>query len=74
MSRMLAMNVHAVELSIVRSQSLASLRHRPSQAKVRSTTHRRGITANPLAVSLCLTTSIVQSPWPAIASRSFGPE
>ena len=30
------MNAHAVEVSMLRSRSLASLRQRPSQAKVRS--------------------------------------
>ena len=44
------------------SQSLASLRQRPSQAKVRSTTHRRGSTSKPLAVSERVTTSIVHAP------------
>ncbi len=34
---MWAMSIHAVELSIDFSQSLASLRHLPSHAKVRST-------------------------------------
>ena len=63
MSRILEMSVHAVETSILRSQSFANRRQRPSHAKVRSTTHRRGRTTNPFAVSLRLTTSIVQSPW-----------
>jgi hypothetical protein len=36
------MIVHAVELLMDFSQSFASLRQRPSQAKVRSTTHLRG--------------------------------
>ena len=31
----------------MRSQSLASLRHRPSHARVRSTTHRLAITTKP---------------------------
>jgi hypothetical protein len=39
MSLMLAMNVHAKELSRLFSQSFASLRQRPSHANVRSTTH-----------------------------------
>jgi hypothetical protein len=34
---------------IVFSQSFASLRHRPSHAKVRSTTHRRATTTKPVA-------------------------
>ena len=33
------------------SQSLANRRQRPSHARVRSTTHRRGSSSNPLAVS-----------------------
>ena len=33
------------------SQSLASLRHRPSQANVRSTTQRLGTMTKPLAAS-----------------------
>ncbi len=61
---MLAMFAQAVELSIDRSQSLASLRQRPSQANVRSTTQRRGKTSKPSAVSERLMISIVQWPWP----------
>lgn len=49
--RMLAISAHAVALSMDFSQSLASLRHLPIQAKVRSTTQRRGNTLKPLAVS-----------------------
>lgn len=37
----------AVELALVFSQSLARRRQRPSQAKVRSTTRRRGRTSKP---------------------------
>jgi len=48
---MLAMKVQAVDLSIDASQSFASLRQRPSQAKVRSTTHCRGRTSKPLAAA-----------------------
>ena len=59
MSLMLAIKVHAVALSEVCSQSFASLRQRPSQAKVRSTTHRRGSTSKPLAVSDRLMISMV---------------
>ena len=73
MMRMLAMQVHAVELSIVRSQSFASLRQRPSQAKVRSTTHRRGSSSKPCAVSERLTISTVHWPRPLSAARNFGP-
>lgn len=55
------------------SQSLANLRHRPSQAKVRSTTHRRGSTSKPLAVPERFTISIVHSPIRSSAPWSFGP-
>ena len=41
---MFAMKTQACADSMVRSKSLASLRHLPSHAKVRSTTHRRGRT------------------------------
>ncbi len=44
---MWAIVAHAVELSMDLSQSLANLRHLPSQAKVRSTTHPRGRTSKP---------------------------
>jgi len=49
--RIWAIRVQAVELAIVVSQSFASLRHLPSQAKVRSTTQRRGKTLMPLWLS-----------------------
>ncbi len=68
---MWAINVHAVELSIDFSQSFASLRDLPNQAKVRSTTQRLGMTSKPLAVSERLTIWIVHSL--VIALRSFGP-
>ena len=55
------------------SQSLASPRHRPNHAKVRSTTQRRGGTSKPLALSERLMISIVQSPKCLRASRGFGP-
>jgi len=42
---MWAMSIHAFELSIDFSQSLAILRQRLSHAKVRSTTHLRGMTS-----------------------------
>lgn len=51
------------------SQSLASRRHRPSQAKVRSTIQRRAMTTNPVAPGGRLTISI-SGPWVA-ASASF---
>ena len=73
MSLMLAIKVHAVALSRDCSQSFANLRQRPSQAKVRSTTHRRGSTSKPLAVSDRLMISTVQSPWPLSADLSLPP-
>ena len=71
MSRMLATSVHAVETSILRSQSFASRRQRPSHAKVRSTTHRRGRTTNPFAVSQRLMISIFHSPCSAERLAQF---
>ena len=50
-SLMWAMRSQASAEAMVFSQSLANLRQRPSQAKVRSTTHRRGRTSKPLAAS-----------------------
>lgn len=47
MRRMDAMKIHAPALAMVASKSLASRGQRPSQAKVRSTTHRRGSTSKP---------------------------
>ncbi len=55
------------------SQSLSSRRHLPSHAKVRSTTHLRGRTSKPLAVSDRLMISMVQSPKRRMAAFSFGP-
>jgi len=55
------------------SQSFESRRHRPSQARVRSTTHRRGNTSKPCAVSERLTICTVQHPTAFSASRSLGP-
>nr|KIS30089.1 hypothetical protein TQ38_24740 [Novosphingobium sp. P6W] len=60
--RMEAIVVHAVEDAMVVSQSLARRRHRPSHAKVRSTTHRRGRTWKPFALSERFMSSIVQAP------------
>ncbi len=57
-----AMLTQAVALSIECSQSFANLRHLPNQPNVRSTTHRRGKTSKPFAVSEHLMISIVQSP------------
>src|SRR3546814_5832893 len=58
---------------MVCSQSLASRRQRPSHAKVRSTTQRRGRTSNPLAASERLTICKVQRPILSNAALSFGP-
>ena len=55
------------------SQSLAGPQHRPSHAKVLSTTQRRGGTSKPLALSERLTVSLIQSPKCSGASRGFGP-
>ena len=68
-----AMKSQAVELSRVVSKSFARRRFRPSQAKVRSTTHRRGSSTKPLAVSDRLMISMTQSPRPARACRSLSP-
>jgi hypothetical protein len=56
------MCAHAVELSMVFSQSLANRLHRLSHANVRSTTQRRGRRTKPLAVSERLMISMVQLP------------
>lgn len=56
------MKAMAVAEAMVFSQSFASLRQRPSHAKVRSATHRRGRTSKPLAVSDRLMISMVHSP------------
>lgn len=53
------MLIHASAEAIDFCQSLANRRQRPSQAKVRSTTQRRGMTSKPCAVSERLTICIV---------------
>src|SRR3546814_16521956 len=63
---------HVSALAMVCSQSLASRRQRPSHAKVRSTTQRRGRTSNPLAASERLTICKVQRPHLSHAALSFG--
>src|SRR5215210_2627428 len=73
MRRIWAIITHASALARVVSQSLASLRQRPSHAKVRSTTQRRGSTSKPEAMSERLTISRVQHPIFASAPFSFGP-
>lgn len=52
--------IHASAEAMDFSTSLASLRHLPSHANVRSTTHRRGRTSKPLALSVRLMISMVQ--------------
>lgn len=71
--RMCAIVTHAAALAMVFSQSFDRRRHRPSQASVRSTTHRRGKTSKPSAVSERLTIWTVQRPIDFRASRSLGP-
>src|SRR5262245_7660273 len=58
MRRIEASRRNASALRLRFSQSLASLRQRLSQAKVRSTTQRRGSTTNPFVRSERLTISI----------------
>src|SRR5262249_45583980 len=58
MRRIEASRRNASALRLRFSQSLASLRQRLSQAKVRSTTQRRGSTTNPLVRSERLTISV----------------
>jgi hypothetical protein len=71
--RMFATRTQACADSMDRSKSLAHLRHLPSHAKVRSTTHRRDRTSKPLARSDRLMISIVKLPIVCKAPRSFGP-
>ena len=73
MRRIWAISTHASALLMDDSQSLARRLQRPSHAKVRSTTHLRGGTSKPLAVSERLTIWSVQRPRLTRASRSFGP-
>src|SRR5262252_1754195 len=58
MRRIEASRRNASALRLRFSQSLASLRQRLSQAKVRSTTQRRGSTTNPFVRSVRLTISV----------------
>jgi len=67
------MLIHASADAMDFSQSFASLLHRPSHAKVRSTTQRRGMISKPTAVSERLTISTVQSPTLFSVLRSLGP-
>ena len=73
MRRMWAISTHASALARVVSQSLASLRQRPSYAKVRSITQRRGSISNPRAASERWMISKVQHPIFSNTPFSFGP-
>ena len=68
-----AMVIHASALAMDFSQSMARRRQRPSQAKVRSTTHLFGRTSKPLAASERLMISSVQFPIFSRAPLSLGP-
>ena len=70
---MWATSVQASGLWMVALTSLASLRHRPNQAKIRSTTHRLGKTSKPFAVSDRLMICTVQRPILAKAPLSLSP-
>jgi hypothetical protein len=63
---MWAMKTYASADAMVRSKSLASLRHLPSQANVLSTTHLRGSTSKPLMASVRLMISSVNLPTSAL--------
>ena len=65
--------IHASPLPTVASKSLASRRLRFSQAKVRSTTQRRGKTEKPVDRSERLTISICHCPCRASAVVSLSP-
>src|SRR5262249_3821180 len=69
----LPMRTQASALAIVASKSLARRRLRPSQAKVRSTTQRRGSGLNVPTVCDRVTIWIVHLPKSASALSSFGP-
>ena len=71
--RMWAISSHPSALAMDFSRSLANRRHRPSQAKVRSTTHLRGKTSNPSTVSERLMIWTLQQPMAFSASRNTGP-
>ena len=73
MSLTLAINTQVVDVEISASKSLARRRFRLSHAIVRSTTHRRGSTTKPLAVSDRLMISTVQAPSGARAALNLSP-
>ena len=66
-------STQAAALSTVFYQSRASLRQRPSHANLRSTTHLRGSTSKPLALSDRSTSCSIQRPRHRRAPRSFAP-
>jgi hypothetical protein len=70
---MWAMRSQASALAMVFSQSFAIRRHLPSHAKVRSTTHLRGMASKPCAVSERLTIWSVQRPIFSNEPVSLGP-
>ena len=70
---MLATRIPACAEAIDFSQSLASRRHRLSQAKVLSTTHRLGRSSKPWAVSERLMISSFQRPMSSRAPSSSVP-
>jgi len=59
---MFAMKTHASAETAVRSKPFAGLRHRPSQANVRSAIHLRGRSWKPMALSERLMISSVNLP------------
>src|SRR5438128_842498 len=69
----LAIMTQASALAMVASKSLARRRLRPNQAKVRSTTQRRGSGLKVPMLWGLVTISIVHLPRSASASSSFGP-
>src|SRR5512132_2739537 len=73
MSLTLAIMIHATAVVIDFSKSLARRRLRLIQARVRSTTQRRGSNTKPLAMSDRLTMSIVQLPSGTSDCSSFSP-
>src|SRR5208283_1406293 len=74
MRRMEARRRKASALRLRHSQSLASLRQRPSQARVRSTIQRLGRVTKPLAGSDRLTIStLTRARMPFIALWNYGP-
>ena len=71
MSLTLAIMIHATAVVIDFSKSLASRRLRLIQARVRSTTQRRGSNTKPLAMSNSSTMLIVQLPSGTSDARAF---